>query len=130
MAIVDFGTINPQGDYVPRDRVLTYDLAAIRDLEAALGGQPLGLIVGQLANLGINALVLALWAGLKHEDRTITPHLVTKRLETYLKAGRPLRKLADAINDGLEESGLFTLDTETEGNGQPDRPRTDPSGAR
>lgn len=90
-----------------KPRQLKFDLAAIRDLEAQMEGEPLGVIVGRLANLGINALVTALWAGLKHEDRTITPHLVTVRLDAYLKAGRPLRKLADAINDALEESGLF-----------------------
>jgi hypothetical protein len=90
-----------------RPRLLNYDLAAIRDLEQAMGGQPLGTIVNHLSNLGVNALVLALWAGLKHEDRAITPHLVTKRLETYLKEGKKLRLLADAINDGLEDSGIF-----------------------
>jgi hypothetical protein len=107
-----------------KPRLLLYDLAAIRDLEAAMGGEPLGNIVNRLSNLGVNALVLALWAGLKHEDRTITPHLVTKRLETYLKDGKPLRALADAINDGLEESGIFrTLDDEVpEGNAPPGRP--------
>ena len=90
-----------------KPRQLKYDLAAIRDLEAQMGGEPLGVIVGRLANLGVNALVLALWAGLKHEDRALTPHLVTLRLEKYLKDGKPLRALADAINDALEESGLF-----------------------
>jgi len=90
-----------------RTRQLQYDLAAIRDLEAQMNGEPLGVIVGRLANLGVNALVLALWAGLKHEDRALSPGLVTKRLETYLKAGKPLRALADGINDALEESGLF-----------------------
>ena len=43
-----------------------------------MGGEPLGVIVGRLANLGVNALVLALWAGLKHEDRALSPGLVTK----------------------------------------------------
>jgi hypothetical protein len=90
-----------------KPRQLQYDLAAIRDLEGAMQGEPLGVIVGRLANLGVNALVLALWAGLKHDDRAITPGLVTKRLEAYLKAGKPLRALADGINDALEESGLF-----------------------
>jgi len=90
-----------------KPRQLKYDLSAIRDLEAQMDGEPLGVIVNRLANLGVNALVNALWAGLKHEDRTITPHLVTVRLDTYLKAGKPLRALADAINDALEESGLF-----------------------
>jgi len=90
-----------------KPRQLQYDLAAIRDLERAMDGQPLGIIVGHLANLGVNALILALWAGFKHEDRAVTPHLVTVRLETYLKSGKPLRALADGINDALEESGLF-----------------------
>lgn len=101
-----------------RPRVLFYDLAAIRDLEAAMGGEPLGVIVGRLANLGVNALVLALWAGLKHEDRAISPGLVTKRLETYLRDGKPLRALADGINDALEECGLFKTAAD-----EPDPPR-------
>jgi hypothetical protein len=90
-----------------KTRKLQYDLAAIRDLEAQMNGEPLGVIVGRLANLGVNALVLALWAGLKHEDRALSPKLVERRLEAYLKAGKPLRALADGINDALEESGLF-----------------------
>ena len=96
-----------------KPRQLFYDLSAIRDLEAAMDGEPLGVIVGRLANLGINALVFALWAGLKREDRTITPHLVTVRLDTYLKNGGEIRKLADGINDALEESGLFKTQPET-----------------
>ena len=105
-----------------RPRRLWYDLAAIRDLERAMDGQPLGLIVNQLAQLGVNALVLALWAGLKHEDRTLNPNLVTKRLEAYIKDGKSLRTLADAINDGLEESGLFKGAEDDEKNVTPERP--------
>jgi len=110
-----------------KPRQLFYDLAAIRDLEAALGGQPLGVIVNQLSQLGVNAMVVALWAGLKHEDRAISPNLVTKRLETYLKGGGKLRVLADAISDGLEESGIFRANEESgedsEKNVTPERPR-------
>jgi hypothetical protein len=108
-----------------RSRSLKFDLAAIRDLERAMDGQPLGTIVNQLSNLGVNALVLSLWAGLKHEDRTLTPALVTKRLETYLKNGGKLQTLAAALNDGLEECGIFTpSDTAEadEGNAPAERP--------
>jgi len=90
-----------------KPRQLKYDLAAIRDLERNMNGEPLGVIVGRLANLGVDALILSLWAGLKHEDRALTPHLVTLRLETYLAGGGTLRQLADGINDALEECGLF-----------------------
>jgi len=107
-----------------KPRQLHYDLAAIRDLEAQMDGEPLGVIVNRLAQLGVNALVLALWAGLKHEDRTITPHLVTVRLQTYLKAGKPLRALADAINDALEESGLFRAAGEDGDGGPPSQTPT------
>jgi len=105
-----------------KPRLLKYDLAAIRDLEAQMDGEPLGVIVNRLANLGINAMVLALWAGFKHEDRTITPHLVTVRLDTYLKAGKKLRLLADAINDALEESGLFQVTSEEPADPSPATP--------
>lgn len=90
-----------------KPRTLMFDLAAIRDLEQALGGQPLGVIIQQLSNLGVNAMVLALWAGFKHEDRAITPNLVTKRLETYLKNGGKLSILADAVSNALDECGIF-----------------------
>lgn len=105
-----------------KPRQLQFDLAAIRDLEAQMNGEPLGVIVGRLSNLGINAMILTLWAGLKHEDRTLTPHLVTVRLQTYLKAGKSLRPLADAINDALEESGLFKASGDEAAAGPPQTP--------
>ena len=98
-----------------RPRQLFYDLAAIRDLEQALGGQPLGAIVQQLSNLGVNAMVIALWAGFKHEDRACTPNLVTKRLETYLKDGKRLSVLADAISEALDECGIFKTPDDDDG---------------
>ena len=105
-----------------RSRSLMFDLAAIRDLERAMDGQPLGAIVNQIAQLGVNALVVALWAGLKHEDKTLSPNGVTKRLETYLKAGGKLRPLADGLNDALEECGLFASGEVDEGNARTERP--------
>jgi hypothetical protein len=106
-----------------KPRSLMFDLAAIRDLERAMDGQPLGAIVQQLAQLGVNALVIALWAGLKHEDRTLSPASVTKRLETFLKNGGKIRTLADGLNDALEESGIFAGGAEPdEGNVRAERP--------
>ena len=93
-----------------KPRQLHFDLAAVRDLESALGGQPIGVIIQQLSQLGVNAMVLALWAGFKHEDRAITPNLITKRLETYLKEGKKLAVLADALSQALDECGIFATD--------------------
>jgi hypothetical protein len=102
-----------------KPRSLHFDLAAIRDLEAAMGGKPLASIVGDLASLGVTALVLALWAGLKHEDRTLNPKLVERQLSTYIKDKKSLRVLGRALNDAIEETGLFRNEDEvTEGNEQ------------
>lgn len=102
-----------------KTRHLHFDLAAIRDLEAAMGGKPLASIVNDLASLGVTALVLALWAGLKHEDRTLNPRLVERMLSTYIKDKKSLRALGRALNDAIEETGLFRSEDEvTEGNEQ------------
>jgi hypothetical protein len=64
--------------------------------------------------------VLALWAGLKHEDATLNPKLVERRLGTYIKEKKSLRVLGKALNDALDETGLFRNedDAVTEGNAQ------------
>jgi hypothetical protein len=104
-----------------KPRELKFDLRAIKDLEANMGGQPLGAVVTQLGQMGITAMTMALWAGLKHEDKTLSPNLVTKMLETYIQKGGSLRVLGRALNDAIEETGLFRSDTdeeEREGNSQ------------
>lgn len=84
-----------------------------------MNGKPLASIVNDLASLGVTALVLALWAGLKHEDRTLNPKLVERYLSTYIKDKKSLRTLGRALNDAIEETGLFRSEDEvTEGNAQ------------
>ncbi len=79
-----------------------------------MNGQPIGLVVQQLGQLGVTALTMALWAGLKHEDRALSPGLVTKMLETYIADGKSLRRLGRALNDAIEETGLFKADDGTD----------------
>jgi hypothetical protein len=117
-----------------RRRELKFDLAAIKDLERASDGAPLGKIVTDLGQMGITSLTLALWAGLKHEDRTLTPNLVTKILEKYLADRKSLTKLLRAVNDAIDESGLFRgaeaeEDEAVAGNAQTDV-QPSPSGGR
>lgn len=103
-----------------KPRQLHFDLAAVRDLEAAMNGKPLASIVNDLVNLGVTALVLALWAGLKHEDRALNPKLVEKMLSRYIEQKKSLRVLGRALNDAIEETGLFRSedDEASEGNAQ------------
>src|SRR5262245_54723653 len=115
-----------------KPRELKFNLAAIRDMEAALDGKPLAAIVGDITRLGINATVIALWAGLKHEDRALSVNLVTKMLETYIQKGgkaadgsvRSLRTLSGAVDRALEETGLFRNEDDDEGNGQTEQATT------
>lgn len=105
-----------------KPRQLRYDLAAVRDLEANLGGKPLADVVNDLARMGVNTLVMALWAGLKHEDRGLNPKLVERMLTNYIQEKRSLRALGRAINDALDETGLFRNEDEEdlEGNATPE----------
>jgi len=105
-----------------KPRELRFDLRAIQDLERATGGQPLGQVVTNLSQIGISTLVAALWAGLKHEDKSLTPNLITKMLETYLQSGGRLKPLMDGVSDAIEASGLFkgAEDDEPEGNARPE----------
>jgi hypothetical protein len=97
-----------------KPRQLHFDLRAIKDLEATMNGAPLGAIVQQLQQIGVTAITTALWAGLKHEDKGLSLSLVTKHLEKYIKDGRSLRKLGRAINDAIDETGLFKSDADEE----------------
>lgn len=111
--------------YFDKPRELRFDLRAIKDLEAAMGGIPLGDVVGQLSRVGVTAISAALWAGLKHEDKALTPNLITKMLQAYIDKKdkqKNLRVLARALNQAIEETGLFRSDAdddeESEGNAQ------------
>lgn len=88
-------------------RNLLFDLLAIKELETQMGGVPIGAIVQQLQQAGVNAIIFALWAGLKHEDETLTPAIVTQLLTRYVNDGKSLLPIARALNAALEASGVF-----------------------
>ena len=99
-----------------KPRTLKFDLRAVRDLEVAMDGKPLASVILDITRLGVNATVLALWAGLKHEDKALTANLVSKHLETYLHHGGQLRDIARALDEALDETGLFKTDDGDAGN--------------
>jgi hypothetical protein len=95
-----------------KPRELKFDLRATKDLEAAMGGQPLGAIVLQLQQVGVTAITTALYHGLKHEDKGLSVPLVTKMLEQYITNKGSLRKLGRALSDAIYETGLFKTEAE------------------
>jgi len=100
-----------------RERTLRYDIAAMLALEAAMDGKPSGEIVRSLQLWSFNALVLVLWAGLKHEDKNLTINLTRKHLEHYVDLpGSNIRQLRKDITDAIEASSWYKqIDTNDDG---------------
>ncbi len=91
-----------------RVRTLRFDIAAMIDLEAAMGGKSTGEIVASLAAWNFTALVLALWAGLKHEDKKLKATSVQTMLERYItQDGANLRQLRDAVRESIQASAWY-----------------------
>jgi hypothetical protein len=103
-----------------RPRNLKFDLKALKDLEAAMGGKPLMAIIQDVMGIGVTAISVALWAGLKHEDPTLTIPLATKILQAYLDdKNKSMKVLGRALGKAFEETGLLKgEDEELEGNEQ------------
>lgn len=98
-----------------KPRELKFGLKEVQELEALMGGQPLGAIVQHLSQIGITGITRALYVGLKHEDKGLNPTLVTKMLETYIhRDKKPLKKLVTALSDAIEETGIFGRDGDDE----------------
>lgn len=104
-----------------RTRTLNYNIAAMIALESAMDGKSTGEIVGSLANWNFTALVLALWAGLKHEDDKLKPAKVQRYLEQYVELpGANLRQLRDDVRAAIEASSWYRQAISTD-----DEPATD-----
>lgn len=90
-----------------KPRTIKFDLATILELETKMGGVPVGAIIQQLSQASVTAIVLSLWAGLKHEDHALTPAAITAMLEGELADGKSLLPLCRALNMAFEESRVF-----------------------
>ena len=90
-------------------RDLKFDIRACRELEAQLG-KPLGAVLQDITSFGVNAMVVALWAGLKHEDKALTIGLTERLFSTYVKDKKSMRNLIKKLSDALDETGLFQKD--------------------
>lgn len=102
-----------------KPRNLHFGLASIRDLERAMGGKPLAGILHDLSAIGIDALVIALYHGLKHEDAALNQSLVLKMLDKHVTSGESLQPVFRAVSQALEDTGVFrTSEDVAEGKSQ------------
>lgn len=91
-----------------KSRTLRYDIGAMIALETAMDGKPTGEIIASLGRWSFTAFVLVLWAGLKHEDKNLTPKLVQKHLERYVTLeGANVRQLRKDVTEAIEASQWY-----------------------
>ena len=79
-----------------------------------MGGKPLASILHDLSLVGINALVIALYHGLKHEDVTLNTSRLMKILEAHVDGGNSLQPLYGAVSKALENTGVFRTTEDVE----------------
>lgn len=91
---------------IDKPRNLKFDLNTFCDLEQKTG-IPTGSLLKSVGDVSVTAIVYALWAGLKHEDLSLSPNLMMKMLETYIAEGKSIQELGAAISLAIMESGLF-----------------------
>jgi len=99
-----------------RERRLRFDVNALCDIEDALG-ESVGTAFTD-GKAGIKTLRTLLWAGLKWEDRTLTPQKVGDLLNAYLENGGTIDVVGDTVGRALATSGLIGKekdDTEEKG---------------
>ena len=88
-----------------RPRRLRFDVNALADAEERLG-MGLGRIMQQEASFAL--LRVLLWAGLKHEDRRLTPEAAGALLQQYIAGGGDLETVAARVMEAILASGLFS----------------------
>lgn len=93
-----------QIDFGGKSRTLRFDLDAMLAIEAQTG-KTTGQVLADLASLSFSTLAWCLWAGLKHEDATLTPKLTVKMLRTYIdEPGASLARLRKAVSQAIDGS--------------------------
>lgn len=96
-----------------KTRELFFGIKQMRELEKQLGAIPMGDVMHHLSRIGVDAIVAALYIGLKDEDKSLTPNLVEKMLDDYIRPidrggeGKWIKVLADALSEALDNTGLF-----------------------
>lgn len=119
-AAVDITTIT-----LDKPRQIKFGLRAVRLLEDSLGGLGVAGVDSQIRNLGVNVLAVAVWVGLKAEDKNLTLNLTVKILDTYLKTGGSWKALGSVVRKAIEQTNLFKNDSldlseDAEGNPRPE----------
>jgi hypothetical protein len=97
-----------------KSRELKFDIRAVKALELAAGNRPLGTLIGEMRQFSLTYITLAVWAGLRHEDKALTIRAVEDILEQFLKDKGLMGDVVDALIAAFEESGMFRTRADVE----------------
>ena len=89
-----------------RERYLLLTMSAMQDIEKALGKK----ITNLGEDIGIEDLIVYVWAGLKHEDPNLTKKDVLKLLDEYAN----MKIINEAINEAFNDFFGITKDIDEE----------------
>ena len=94
--------------HLDRPRNLRFDINAFADAESLMGGSVLEILGNETGLLRFSVQRALIWAGLKHEDPSLTPQKVGSLMQEHLTNGHSLTDLMKAVNDGILASGLIS----------------------
>ncbi len=100
-----------------KPRRLRFDIQACVDMESVLG-MSLGEIVHRLNTVSITVTRAALWAGLKHEDSTLTINGAGDLLQAYFDGGGKILTVSNALDTAIAESTPLKSSRSAGGNGK------------
>lgn len=94
-------------------------MEAMELLEAGLNGLPLRDVVDRLRGMSVPTLCVALWAGLKFDDKAISLNLTKKLVKKALyEDGRQYTELSELVAEALDKCGIFGQKDVEPGNAQ------------
>jgi hypothetical protein len=94
-------------DLLDKPRNLRFSINALADLEQHLGIGPAQIFEeGRVGFLTIRGL---LWAGLRWEDKRLTPERVGDLIETFIEKGGSLEGLMEPVSRALNSSGVIRV---------------------
>lgn len=112
--------------YFDRPRHLRFGWDEFLELERMSGRAPLE-FVKNILNLSPRDVQLAVWIGLKWEDkRVVTQEWVGKQLSAHLRKREGLVGIIKKLDEALTESGYFQPEATAEGEGEEGTNGTDP----
>lgn len=64
-------------------------------------------LLDKLGKMDLDTVLTALFMGLRHEDKRLTPEKVTDLVQTFVDTQGSMADLLNALNEAIEKSGVI-----------------------